>query len=93
MAQMHLNIWWFVFCISLAGNVYGWAITLLRMFQNTDGFFPKMCLIAQLFIPVGFVLAFIFGWYHGTSDKHRRVMWIWSVSILLFGTLALWEPS
>jgi hypothetical protein len=83
------NVWWFALYIALAGNVFGWGFTLLRLLQNIDGFFAKMCLISQFIVPVGFVLAFIYGWYHGAADKHRRVMWIWSASILLFAGWAI----
>jgi hypothetical protein len=88
---MLTNLWWIAFYVSLAGNVYGWALTLLRIIQSIEDLFPKLCLAAQLFIPVGLVLAFIFGWRYGTADNHRRVMWIWSASLLLFCALGLTE--
>lgn len=87
------NLWWILFFVALSGNVYGWGLTLLRVLQSLDGLFAKMCLLAQLAIPVGFVLAFLFGWRHGNVDRHRRVMWVWSASILLFVSLVFWEPG
>jgi len=68
------SFWWLLFYVSLAGNVLGWALTLLRILQRIDETFAKLCLGAQLVIPVGLVLAFIFGWLHGTADRHRRVI-------------------
>lgn len=94
MIRMLANLWYVLFFIALAGNVYGWALTLLRILQNNEGCFARICLFAHVFVfPLGFVLAFLFGWQYGNSDNHRRVMWIWSASVLLFGILGLWDPT
>ncbi len=89
---MLTNAWWLIFFLALAGNVYGWAFTLLRVLQNLDGAFAKLCLVGQFVVPVGFVMAFIFGWLQGSADKHRRVMWVWSASMVLFAIWCLWQP-
>lgn len=88
----HEDFWWAVFYLGLAGNVYCWAIVALRVLQNFGkSFFANTCLVAHIFPPLGFVLAFTFGWLHLKQEGLRKVMILWTASALVFGTLGHWE--
>ena len=86
------TIWWSVFWIALGGNVFGWAMTILRILQNLDSGFAKLCLFSQIVIPLGFPLAFLFGWLHRKHDSHMKVMAIWTAAVGVFVTLPFWDP-
>lgn len=87
------TLWWSVFYIALAGNIFGWAMTILRMLQNLDSVLGKLGLVAQLILPLGLLCAFVFGWTHCRKDGHLKVMIVWTASALLFWALMFTEAA
>ena len=85
------TFWWTVFYIALAGNIFGWAMTILRMLQNLDSVSGKLGLVAQLILPLGLLFAFVFGWTYCRKDGHLKVMIVWTVSALLIWALTFAE--
>ena len=83
------GLYWLIFLGTLAAIVYGWGITILRLIQDWDRLTAKLCLITHVFIPLGFALAFIYGWSNYTRLQLRVPMLTWTIGLVVLTAMAL----